>query len=150
MVISNSLSGHIGPNRTSGSDDRQSIEVVIPPLSVIADCIVGQPSMDEADPRLVAIGNQSDFHLGAARGNRMVGLIPSEGEHHFAVGHYLYKLADARVLALGQHPIHATDARIELGFGAHPSDVLGRIGEEREDGGRAGVHHDLAHEFSHH
>ena len=100
--------------------------------------------MDESHSRLVAIGGQRDLHLGAASGDGMVRLVPSEGEHHLAIGHHLHELAHARVPALDQYPVHATDPRIELSFCTHPPHVLGRVGEEGEDGGRPGIHHDLS------
>jgi hypothetical protein len=38
---------------------------VVPTLGVIAHCVVGQAPVDEADPRLVAIGNQGGRFRGS-------------------------------------------------------------------------------------
>ena len=112
---------------------------------MITHGVVGQPPVDEADRRLVAVWDQGDLHFRGAGRDRVVRLIPTEGEHHLRIGNDLDEIAHSRVLTLDKHAICTAGPWIEVRLGTHPPEVLGRINQEGEDGGRAGVHHHLTH-----
>src|SRR4051812_30089993 len=79
----------------------------------------------------------------------MAFLIPAEREHDLLLGHDLDVFASGLELARHQDAVDAAGSGVDLGDGAVPLDVLARFGEERPDGLRRGVDHDLANEFTH-
>src|SRR5712692_6356501 len=79
----------------------------------------------------------------------MVLLLPAERDDDLLVRYHLDELASGLVFAADEHPVDAAAARVELGDGADPFDVLVAFGEEGPDGLRGGVDHDLTDELGH-
>ena len=79
----------------------------------------------------------------------MVLLLPAEREDDLLVRYHLDELARGLVLTADEHPVDAAGARVDLGGGADPFDVLVGVGEEGPDRLRGGVDHDLTDELGH-
>src|SRR6266849_1393194 len=77
----------------------------------------------------------------------MVLLLPAERDDDLLVRYHLDELASGLVLTADEHPVDAAGARVDLGDGADPFDVLVGFGEEGPDRRRGGVDHELTDEL---
>ncbi len=93
---------------------------------------------------------QGDLDGGRARRDGVIHLLPTEGEDDLLLGHDLDVLPGRLGLTPDQHAVEASGPWVDIGSRAVPSHDLVGVDEERPDGFRRRLDHDLANELGHH
>ena len=107
-TVSSAAGRDIGTGIAASGRDGEAVEVVVPNPAVLVDRVGRQAAVREAHARLLALGMQGDLDRGGARRDRVVLLVPAEGEDDLLLRHHLDVLADGLVQTLDEHTVGAT------------------------------------------
>jgi hypothetical protein len=124
------------PGVAAFGDDGQASEVEVPTIGVVGDGVLGQSAVREPHPGLLTLGYERDLDRVEPAGMGWPGSSHPKVKTTFSSGTTSTNSPTPGCTPSAMTRYRPPGTGFEFGLGAHPQDVLDRIGQEGEDRGR--------------